>query len=285
MEKVDCFIPCCVKDQTKLTASIRSLVENLKECGDIYVSMPDCGNFPDYEIDGHKVTFHNDFDVLPIQGAMPLCSFRRGWILQQLLKLLQPLTKTPYWFVFDADCILLRKTSLFEDGKPKLYEQPNPSDEGAFHRFISRMSGGELCLWTDEHKCKTTYIADHGLFSRQWVAEMVNRYFPTGNAFVEFVCMNTFWQREEIHRSMFISEYELYGLFLERFHRDEVVLSRMKKKQLDRWQDFQEEAPKFTEEDVKKEIEAARAEDFDILKLQTNCPRSAKNYVTGGLLK
>lgn len=276
--KVDCFIPCCVKDETKLLASIRSLAENLVECGDIYVSMPDCSRFQDFSVGDHKVSFHNDFDVLPIGELVARCRFRPSWIYQQLLKLFQSLTRTEYYFVFDADCVLLRKTSLFEDGKPKLFLQPNGSDEAAFHRFISRASGGELCTWKEGILTSTKYIADHGLFSREWVSQMVKRYFPTFGEFAAFTISNTYWKANDRERAVFISEYEMYGLFLERFHQDEVSLCSMTKKQIDKWQDWQEEEPQFTAEEVEEEIKKATEEGYSLLKLQTNCPRSPKVY-------
>lgn len=278
MEKVDCFVPCVAKDENKLKACLESLARNLVECGDIYVSMPDASGRKDYDVGGHRVLFRNDFDVLPVQNVMKACRFRPSWILQQLLKMLQNETKTQDFFVFDADCVLLRPLSLYEGGKRRLFLQPNDRDEAAFHRFIAKASGGELCGWETGRYGHTKFIADHGFFSRKWMAEMVLRYFPNANDFVNFTVMNTYWRSDDVDRAIFISEYEMYGLFADKFHGGEVERTSLRKKQIDRWQDFQEEPQKFTMEEVEEEAAKALEEGYDVLKLQTNCPRSPLKY-------
>ena len=106
-----------------------------------------------------------------------------------------------------------------------------------------------------------------GLFSRKWMAEMVLKYFPSASDFVSFTIMNTYWRGNDTKHSIFISEYEMYGLYLDTFHQDEVAKCAVKKKQIDKWQDYQEEPAKFTEEEVQRESELALSEGYDILKL------------------
>lgn len=83
--------------------------------------------------------------MLPLFNWLKLCRFRPNWILQQLLKLLQPATSNDLYFCLDADCFICRDMQLVECGKPRLFMSPNNEDEAAFHRYIARMSGGELC--------------------------------------------------------------------------------------------------------------------------------------------
>lgn len=280
MNKVDCFIPCCLKDNLKLELSIKSVAENFQELGDVVVSMPDKGDLKDYEIDGHKVKFFNDFEVLPIPNAFSMIRFRKGWIFQQLLKLLQQNTTTPDVLVWDADCFMTKPFSAYADGKLKLLSQPNEKDDAGFERWLARCTGGELGTWTRERYCKTKYIADKSLFRRQWIWEAVLRYFPDVNEFVKFTIDTAFWTRDHQDCSILISEYEWYGRFVERFHSDDVVVSMHTRRQIDKFQMWQEGNEGLWEkEELEKLIEETKKDSsYDCLKLQTNCPTTTKKY-------
>lgn len=215
-EKIDMFIPASPKDQVKLKYCIQQAAKHIPECGDFIVSVPDKDKFWDYEVGEHKVKFYNDFGLLPVSNWLKVCRFRPNWILQQILKLLQPVTRDDLYFCLDADCFICRDMQLLEDGKPRLFVSANSEDEAAFHRFISKMSGGELCKWVDGHKTSTKYIADMQLFDAREIRDMVLRYFPTANDFVHFIVDNTYWKASDTIHSIFISEYELYGRWIEK---------------------------------------------------------------------
>ena len=50
-------------------------------------------------------------------------------------------------------------------------------DEMAFNRFIAKATGGDLATWSDDEYVETRFIADQQLFKREWVDEMIGRYF------------------------------------------------------------------------------------------------------------
>ena len=280
MNKVDCFIPCCYKDNQKLELSIKSIVENFNEMGDVVVSMPDKGNLKDYVIDGHKVRFFNDFDVLPIPNAFRMLRFRPGWIFQQLLKLLQQKTTTPDVLVWDADCFMTKKFSAYENGKLKLLSQPNNEDDAGFERWISRCTGGELGLWTRDRHCQTKYIADKSLFRTEWVYEMILRYFPDVKEFLKFTIETAFWTIYHQDCSILISEYEWYGRYLVKYHNLDVVQSIHTRRQIDKYQFWQEDTEGLWKISEIEDLIAQTSldEKYDCLKLQTNCPTTQKKY-------
>lgn len=277
--KVDCFLPAAPKDLTKVKYAVEGLVKNVKELGDVHLCVPDKTGQTDYELDGHKVVWHEDFEVFPpLQYVLPRLRFRPSWVGTQLTKMLQNATTTEDVLVWDADCILLRPLELYKDGKKKLFEQPNDRDEAGFLRFISKLSGGELCKWSDKEKGHTRFIADHALWRRPWVFEMIDRYFPSVEDFIAFTMMNTYWRRDDTGHAIFISEYECVGQYENKFHSDEVVIEHLTKKQEDKWSDYQEEESKFKDSEIEEAIKKATDEGYDVYKCQTNCPRSPKVY-------
>lgn len=144
------------------------------------------------------------------------------------------MTESDLYFCLDADCFICRDMHLVENGKPRLFMSPNGKDEAAFHRFISRMSGGELCSWRDGHQTETKYIADMQLFDKKQISQLVLKYFPSANDFVHFTIDSTYWRADDTEHSMFISEYEMYGLWVEKTCRDSVCTHLIEKRQIDR---------------------------------------------------
>lgn len=65
---------------------------------------------------------------------------------------------------------------------------------------------------------------------------MITKYFHSYQEFYQFTVMNTYWiNSPHIRRqSMFISEYEMYGRFCEKYFNDVVQLTSFKKLQIDR---------------------------------------------------
>lgn len=270
-EKIDLFIPASPKDQLKLKYCIQQAVKHIPECGDFIISVPDKKDFKDYEVDGHKVKFFYDFELVPLQNWLQLCRFRPNWIAQQLLKMLQQATSGDLYFCLDADCFVCDDMSLFENGKPRIFVSPNENDEGAFHRFIAKATGGELCKWTDNQKQATKYIADMQLFSKEQIAKMLLKYFPSATDFVHFTVDNTYWRRDDTMHSIFISEYEMFGLWIEKFCMSKFTAHKIDKLQIDRNQ-MSQQGSLWTAEEIETQIVMAEDAKIEILKLQSNAP-------------
>lgn len=280
--KCDVFIPTVFKDLNKLDYVIRQLCANCDDIADFHISMPDCQGKTVEEISGHKVVFHNDFDILPSAAKwMKLAMFRPNWILQQLLKLLQRVTSTEYYYVIDSDIIPVSKLSLFKDGKPVLFSRLNMNDASAFIRFIAKATGGDLVTWTHQKSYHSLFIPDMQLFKTAWVDEMISQYFWCIEDFIRFAFMNAFSYRTDIpefdRTNIFISEYIMYSLYVEKYHEDEVSVVLADTKQIDRNQQSQNEHV-FGEDEINREIASATAENRMFLKLQSNCGTSDIKY-------
>lgn len=277
-QKVDVFIPCSAKDSTQLQYGLKLLVKYVKNVGNIHISMPDKLDSIDVEVDGHRVYYYNDEEILP-RTYIKFCGFRPNWIYQQLLKLLQHVTQTPWFFCIDADCLIVKNFDLFSNGKANLFCMPNVMDESAFIRFIARASGGDLATWNENEYAQTTYIADMQMFNRNIIDNMITKYFHSYQEFYQFTVMNTYWTNSpHIRRqSMFISEYEMYGRFCEKYFNDAVQLTPFKKLQIDRNVDSQNSIA-YNANDIQSLIDEAVMKNVDVLKLQSNCAASDNQY-------
>ena len=111
--KADVFIPSVFKDLNKVEFVVEQLVKHCPDIADIHICLPDKTGTEDHELDGHKVFYHNDFDVLPVMREfIKYIRFRPNWIHQQLLKLCQRVTKTEYYYVIDADIMPTKELRL-----------------------------------------------------------------------------------------------------------------------------------------------------------------------------
>lgn len=208
--------------------------------------------------------------------------FRPNWIFQQLLKLMESGTKTNTKLILDADCILTSPLNgITEDGKIVLIEQPNPVDDPGFERFISRMTGGELGMWPTTSKSPTRYIADKQFMNKNIIEEMILRYFYSIKDFIKFTAHNTFWRQDAIEKMEFISEYELYGRYVVKFHSNEVSPKMMTGLQFNKYVSSQNMTGWTTREIDDKLSHIMKMEvKPSCLKLQTNCGYSDVKYAT-----
>lgn len=272
--KVDAFIPTVYKDLNKLAYVIDNLVLHCQDIADVHVSMPDSSTMKDFEKNGHKVVFHNDFDILNV--PLQLCKFRPNWIYQQLLKLCQRVTNTEYYYVIDSDMMPVKELALFFNDKPVLFSFMKTDDESAFMRFIAKATGGDLALWSEYPYATTQFIADCMLFKKQWVDEMVFKYFSSYNDFCLFTLMNTFYRGLRTD-SIFISEYELYGQYISKYHCNEVYAVNAERHCIVK-NHVNQQYQAFSDNEIEDEIDKAMADKHMFLKLQSGCCSSNIAY-------
>ena len=81
--KADVFIPSVYKDLNKVRFVVEQLVKHCPDIADIHISLPDKPGTEDHELNGHKLFYHNDPDLLPIiRELINHIRFRPNWILQ-----------------------------------------------------------------------------------------------------------------------------------------------------------------------------------------------------------
>lgn len=146
---------------------------------------------------------------------------RRGWYLQQLLKLYSGFIIPgilPRWLVIDADTFFLKPTSFIEDGKMLL----NISKEYYVHYFqqIGRLLPGIYRV-----DPKLGGICHHMMFEMKYVKDLFER--------VENIHRKTFWRAfmESIDPTEYeksgASEYELYFNFMLIHHANAIKLRQL----------------------------------------------------------
>lgn len=269
MDKIDVFMPTVFKDLNKVEYSIRSLVEYFPHLNNIHISMPSKGEQPNLKIGEHKIFFHNDLDVLPSVNLNE-CRFRPNWILQQLLKLCQNVTETKNVYIFDSDCILVKQFDAYNtEGKTKLLKRVTSNDESAYFRYMNVMSKGDLCPYITDEYAETNFIADMQIFNMEIIDEMIHRYFKTRDEFIDFTIRSAFWKRDRT-TSVFISEYELYGRYVMKYHSDKVYIDNLNMTDVTKYQSTQKQQM-FTKEEIENAIINAKNKGFDILKVQSSC--------------
>jgi hypothetical protein len=143
---------------------------------------------------------------------------RRGWYLQQLLKLYAGFiipNILPRWLVIDGDTFFLKPTRFLEGGKP-CYNPGNEYTQSYFDhaaRLHPSLRRADPAL---------SGITHHMLFEAPRVSELfelveAHHRAPFWRAFMDCVAPH------EYERSG-ASEYELYFNFMMLFHRSEIVL-------------------------------------------------------------
>lgn len=157
--KTDIFIPCHSKDHFKLPYVVDRVNKYIKNRGTIFVCTPSIPNNID------NVVFIRDELIIKKPWNF---SFRSNWIYQQFLKLSQNVTQTSYYFVLDADVIIMRDIELFEDGKP-VWHYGNDQNHQPYYNFQKAM--GIPCRVSGH-----TWIGDMGLYSTELRDELIKHF-------------------------------------------------------------------------------------------------------------
>ena len=83
-----------------------------------------------------------------------------------------------------------------------------------------------------------------------------------------FTCLNTYWRNTPWARrdSIFISEYIMYSLYVEKYHKEEVEVVYADTKQIDKDQ-FSQNQQTFSEEEISNMVKDTENEGRGFLKL------------------
>lgn len=276
---IDAFIPASTKDVPVLMQCIPSLIKHISQLKDIHVSMPSKANIKDTCINGHKIVFHNDLDILNIKNLLQSIKFRPNWIYQQLLKMLQTTTIGDNWFVFDADCVLLKDLQLIDlDGKMSVFRKPNLTDESGFNRFIYKATDGDIGIDTRHRQYSyTEFIVDFQLFNRKFVNELIKKYFSNTSNFIQYVVDNTYYAGSS-KDAVFLSEYEMYSQFVKKFHKDSINITDIKQVAFSSPQTKSQNIAGYDNAFILDVLNEYANSEYECIKFQTNCCMSDSVY-------
>ncbi len=189
----DCFICCAKKDEPMLNHCIDSLkhIRNFK--GKVYV----CSNFEVRHKLPHVVYVRDEEIDLPGRSVKVL-RYGKGWLKQQLFKLLQPFTGDLF-LVIDADTIINRPISI-SYGEFLIsvdFEYP------VFRKVIEHMGL--------DPAPGVNYISEIMLFDRNIIGELISNLFGNAKGLIDFV------ERETSDYWVF-SEFETYGHYFAKYY-------------------------------------------------------------------
>jgi hypothetical protein len=216
-EPLDVFIPLIEKDIPLLHHCIPALHAFLHHpIGEICIISPKNAQLVSVAKD-LGIVFIDENELLPdlrrddVQFYTKSGENRRGWIIQQLLKLAaDELTSKKHYFVIDADTILTRKQNFTPNGKTVFLQNDAIREE---YFYVNKRVFGFATqnYWS--------FVSHQMLFKTDWLADM-KRHIENRKS--------EKWYHALIHnlertKGVGMSEYELYGNWCLNQYPDEVL--------------------------------------------------------------
>jgi len=237
--KYDIVIVATNKDFHKIKYVYESIIKNIKPMyNKIYCFCPE------YPVDRiENIHYILDKDILDINISNIM--FNPTWIYQQYLKLLQNITLDNY-LIIDADIIINRAINIFND-KPNFILGTNINSKSFFE--YSKL------MFDIVREYDYSFINDIMLFDRNIIKEMILTKFNNIEDFIKK-------SNNIITNKCFISEYELYGNYVYKNHKNDynyIKLKTLKNYDQNDW----------TPEYIEKYIEKYKDSNIDILMIPT----------------
>jgi len=197
MEKFDVLIVSHKKDFYKLPFLIGSIKKNVIGYDKIHIIVNDT-----LVINDEEVVVHYEQDILKVE--IPKLGYHDCWIYQQLLKLLQIVTKE-WYLVIDSDVYINNKINPFLNDKPNFFIGNNQYNAPYFHFMKEKLN--------IDKKFNHSFISELMLFNRKYINEIFNKVNIFTTKKIIELCYNSTVNSH-------ISEYELYGNFIETYYPD-----------------------------------------------------------------
>ncbi len=152
-------------------------------------------------------------NVLKSRGSSPN---RSGWYLQQFLKMgYSFISETEYYLAWDADTVPLQEIKLFD-----IREKPFFTIKTEYHKpyFITIKRVLDI-----EKKIKGSYIAEHMIFHRGYMRELIEKIEENeNNSGLWFEKILRAIDLSDLPNSGF-SEFEAYGNYIETYHKETYI--------------------------------------------------------------
>jgi hypothetical protein len=249
----DAFLPCGVKDITKLPYVVYSLIKYAKNIKDIHICTQEKINPINLNFKDHKIYYHIDSDVLRFVDRKKWM-FRPNWTFQQMLKLFQNVTDTEYYLAFDVDGVLNRQVTFQEEEKPIWYIgwEQNHSPYFCFSKKIINV----------DRLSNHTFIGDMGFFKKEFINKMLLNNSYTIESFIKK-------SYEIVQYDCHMSEYELYGNFVHSLNPNFYKIKNIKQLHFG----VRNDNPNFmwSYKEIEEHISKHRKEDVDIIQMHTWC--------------
>lgn len=202
------LMPLAKKDVLVANFAIKALKENLAHKINRFVIVgQDCDEIRDLAKQ-NEVEYINENEVLKNYLHIPLVA-QKGWIKQQLIKLLAfDFINDDNILVHDSDTIILRPITYFENDTPIYYLADEYTKK--YYQFIEKYFG-------KIERAPRSFVAHAMLLQRQKRAALDAKIQEIhGCSFVE-----AFFKFADFENYNAFSEYEIYGNYLNHFHKGE----------------------------------------------------------------
>ncbi|MBD2028358.1 DUF6492 family protein [Leptolyngbya sp. FACHB-711] len=214
---IEIVIPCIERDLETLPFVVENVRKYLNHpIQDVYIVAPKTQKLLSF-CQKFNCIFIDEESVLPIR-LTDIGSYifeekdRRGWIFQQLLKLgADSFTKTQYYFVLDADTVLVSPQSMLINNQTVL----NISNE--FH--LPYRAAYERLLG-EKPTAPVSFVSHQMLFSKEKLAALKRKI----QQHTKMIWHEAIISRIDRSENSSFSEYETYGNFLFKYYSRDLTL-------------------------------------------------------------
>lgn len=145
---------------------------------------------------------------------------RTGWYFQQFLKYAYAnLCEEEYYITWDADTIPIRKINFFNENNKFIFSLKSEFNKPYFDT-IEKLFGYEKVI-------KESFIAEHMVFKKKYVLELINKISGLDESHLWFETILESIKEEDIAKAGF-SEFETYGTFVYRNYPDSYCTREIK---------------------------------------------------------
>lgn len=197
MKEYDILIVSHKKDFFKIPFLIESIKKNIIGYSKIHIIANDFLDLKDKD-----VVIHYEKDIINLN--LSEIKWRSNWIFQQILKLLQNVTKE-WYLVIDSDVYINKKINPFLNNKPNFFITNNNQYHQPYFNFLKKLNIYK--------KSNNTYISDMMLFNQKLILDI----FEKNNILLIDDILSILCDNNE---NMELSEFELYGNFIETYYPD-----------------------------------------------------------------
>lgn len=244
----DIIIVTAEKDFVKIKFVYNSIIKNLEGFDKIYcisnVKVPETLQVPGvlYFLDGDAV----DFDFSKFTGRVAL---RKGWYIQQYIKLFQTLTQDNY-LVVDADAFFNRKVNIIENDKPSFLFGRDQCNQ-AYFTFMKE-------VFNLDKVYPYSFINESMFFKREIINHMSASINVDKYGFFDLSVK----QLNKMNHDAGISEYELYGNYVTKHFKDSYNYKYIKSYLGGKYEIWKES-------DVQKYVDSFKGQDVDIVSMHS----------------
>jgi hypothetical protein len=150
------------------------------------------------------IFLHKETDVLKVDKSK--IRFRPNWIYQMLLKMFQNVTKNDNFLIIESDCVILKSLEFFEGDKTIFYMGRDHINQPYFN-FNDKLLG-------IGREFNHTFICEFMMYDKQIIKDLlVKTHCSDVNDFLNLIY-------EFTNDECYMADYELYGNFVYKYHRE-----------------------------------------------------------------